>query len=112
MENTIFLKDVLDQMKLRDANGFAVAFDIVVREFSIQNKTGGKLKTYNDARLLIQKPKSKQRSFKEDPLSFQKERKNPNHFSNHTRNLELANGEKKKINIRFIILFNGKKVVY
>lgn len=114
MENEIFLTDVLDQMELRDADGFAVAFDIEVREFSQQNKTGGKYRVYNDARLLIAKPSHKKhkKSLFEKVMVEAKASKNPNHFYNHTRNLELSNGEKKKINIRFIIKFNGKKVIY
>lgn len=114
MSKTIFLKEVLEQMELKTAAGFAISFDIEVREFSAQSETGGKYKVYNDARLLISKP----RTFKGKKNSLQKlffedkKVKNPSHFSNHTRNIELANGEIKKINIRFIIKFNGKKVIY
>ena len=41
-----------------------------------------------------------------------KERKNPHHFQNKTRNIRLPNGERRKIHIRFIIEFNGQKVIY
>ena len=44
-------------------------------------------------------------------LSQKKEFKNPNHFKNRTRNISTSEGER-KINILFIIEFNGKKVVY
>lgn len=114
MEKTIFLKDVLRQMELKDRDGFAFPFDIEVREFSAQNKTGGKYKVYNGARLLVSKPKSKsiKKSLLQKTLHPDKSKKNPNHHENHTRNLELANGEIKTINIRFIIKFNGKLVNY
>lgn len=100
-------------MDLKTPDGFAVPFDISVREFSAQNKSGGKLKFYNDARLLISKPK-KNKSEKNllHLLADKKPFRNPNHFENQTRNIELASGDIKKINIRFIIEFNGKKVVY
>lgn len=99
---------------MKDENGFAVPFDIEVREFSAQIKAGGKYKVYNGARLLASKPKhGNPKGFDASQLFLdKKERKNPNHFLNHTRNLELANGEKKKINIRFIIKFNHKNVIY
>lgn len=42
-----------------------------------------------------------------------KVRRNPNHFENKTRNIKvLPQGDIKTINIRFIIEFNGKKVIY
>ena len=108
---TIFLKDVLEQMELKDSEGYAVPFDIELREFSNQNKTGGKYKIYNDARLLITKPKHKHNFHRNQSIHFEeKVKKNPNHSENHTRNIELANGEIKTINRHFIIKFNGKKV--
>jgi len=114
MDKTIFLKDVLQQMELKDPDGFAVPFDIEVREFSAQNKTGGKYKVYNGARLLVSKPKKNRiPGIPEAGVIYRdKSRKNPNHHDNQTRNIELANGEIKTINIRFIIKFNGKSVNY
>lgn len=114
MEKPLFLQDVLKAMDMKDENGYAVPFDIAVREFSAQNKTGGKYRVYNDARLLIAKPKTA--PGEKDPalllLRPEKARKNPNHFVNSSRNIELPNGEIKKINIRFIIKFNNQNVVY
>lgn len=114
MNNIVFLKNVLEQMELKTPEGYAVPFDIEVREFSFQNKTGGKYRVYNDARLLISKPKTKtiKKNLLNNLFSKNKLWRNPNHFKNQTRNIELANGEIKKINIRFIIKFNGKNVVY
>lgn len=111
MEKSVFLKDVLSQMDLKTPDGFAVPFDISVREFSAQSKSGGKLRYYNDARLLISKPKKHGKNLM-NLLAEKKSVRNPNHFENQTRNIELASGDIKKINIRFIIQFNGKEVVY
>lgn len=97
-------------MELKDKEGFAVPFDIELREFSKQNGTGGKYKIYTAARLLISKPKSPKNQNRHFNLFDERARKNPNHRANHTRNIELANGEIKTINIRFIIKFNGKYV--
>lgn len=101
-------------MDLKTPDGFAVPFDIEFRKYSAQSKTGGAYRVYNDARLLISKPtnKSLKKSALEKLFAPDKARKNPNHWENQTRNLELANGEIKKINIRFIVKFNGKNVIY
>lgn len=113
MKDVIYLKDVLEIMQMKDEAGMAIPFDIEVRQFSAQNSTGGKYVVYNDARLLRVKPSKKTYKSKVAELFYlEKKEKNPNHFANSTRNIELANGEIKKINIRFIIKFNGKKVCY
>ena len=39
-------------------------------------------------------------------------KRNPRHYENRTRNLELQNGETKKIHIRLITSINGKKTHY
>ena len=42
-----------------------------------------------------------------------KMRKNPNHFENKTRNIKvLPQGDIKTLNIRCIVEYNGKKVIY
>jgi len=109
MENQIFLKEVLKIIHSKDTEGNPVRFDLELREFSRQNKTGGKYKAYNEACLLSAAKKGKtgnKRYFEE------KEKRNQNHWENRTRNIELANGDIKRINILYIIKFNGKKVMY
>lgn len=103
----MFLREVLEEMRKLDAKKNPVPFPIKVRSFSVQNKTGGSLNHYPNATLL-QAPKKKgiKRLKMETPF------KNPNHWENRTRNIKLENGEIKKINILFIIEFNGCKVVY
>ena len=41
-----------------------------------------------------------------------RERKNPNHHENKTRNIELQSGQIKKLNFRLITKFNGLEVIY
>lgn len=112
MENVIYLKDVLHYMHSKDSKGDPLKFDIELREFSLQNKTGGKYKVYNDACLLTT-PSKKRTDIKALSYFYEdKTHKNPNHWQNRTRNLQLANKQIKKINILFIIKFNGKEVIY
>ncbi len=106
MDKTIYLRDVLKEMQNLDADKNPVPFNLVVREFSSQKKTGGTLTKYIGATLMQQ---GKKRSL--ISLAEGREQKNPNHWENKTRNIKA--GEKiRKINILFIIEFNGLKVVY
>jgi len=111
---TIYLKEVLNQMKTLDANGKANPFSIKFRTYNKFSKTGGKLKHYPIAKLVMKEENpninsiAALRTTPKAPVA----RKNPNHFDNKTRNLNLPNGEKRKINIRYIIEFNNLKVIY
>ncbi|MDO6813824.1 hypothetical protein [Tenacibaculum soleae] len=115
LAETIYLKDVLQQMKTPDKDGQAVPFAIKVRTLNRYSKKGGKLNSYTEARLVM-KEKQERITSVEALRTMQpkvlKERKNPHHFQNKTRNIRLSNGERKKIHIRFIIEFNNKKVIY
>lgn len=112
MKNTIFLTEALKIMHSKNSDGTPVHFDVEIREFSRQNKTGGKYKIYNDAKLLSQNKSSKKGIIKKYNYTNEKDKRKQNHWENRTRNLELANGEIKRINILFIIKFNGKNVIY
>ena len=46
MEKTLFLSDVLTEMKKVDARKNPVPFSLKIRSFNLQNKTGGKLISY------------------------------------------------------------------
>lgn len=107
MEKTIFLSDVLSEMRKIDDKNKPVPFSIKVRSFSVQNKKGGEIKNYPYATLL-QAPKQKGTK----RLAMNADFKNPNHYENRTRNIKLNDQKIKKINILFIDEFNGKKVVY
>jgi hypothetical protein len=113
MVKRIFLRQVLEEIKKVDANGLAVPFDIEFRTFNSQNKGGGGLKVYEGARLLIGK-KLEGKEF--NPKSFfyrnERERKNPNHWQNRTRNIETPSGQIRKLNILYITKFNGNEVIY
>ncbi len=94
-------------MKKLDAGKSPVPFSLSVREFSEQNGSGGKLVFYKNATLMQQGVK---RSL--TALASGVQRKNPNHWENKTRNIKLENGKIRKLNILFIVEYNGKKVVY
>ena len=113
MEN-ISLQEVLRQMKLKDQNGNALPFNITCYTLNRNTKKGGDLKTYMNARLLIAKKQSgiSMVALTKSVSILPKTRRNPNHFANATRNIELPNGDFKKIHIRYIDTFNGKKMVY
>ena len=115
MEDTIFLKDVLSTMNTLNSDGFAVPFSIKVRTYNRYSKTGGKLNHYPKAKLVMKEGAAKYdeitalRTKPKAPVA----RKKPYHFANKTRNIKiLPSGKIKKIHIRFIIEFNGKKVIY
>lgn len=105
MQNAIFLSQVLKEMKKLDDKKNPIPFTITVRTFNNQNKSGGKLITYENA-VLMQAPKTPGKI----RLSQKRTFKNPNHYGNRTRNLKTDEGIK-KINILFIIKFNGVDVV-
>lgn len=113
MVKRMFLRQVLEEIKKTDAEGDSIPFDIEFRTYNRNNKMGGVLKRYEKAKLLIGK-KLKGKPFI-DAEYFYREvrvRKNPNHFDNRTRNIELPGGQIKKINILFITKFNNHEVIY
>jgi hypothetical protein len=105
MQKTMFLREVLTEMKKLDENKNPVPFSITVRTYNQQNKVGGRLVTWDNA-TLMQPPKTPGKIRLSQKIDF----KNPNHFKNHTRNLKTNLG-KKKINILFITMFNGYDVI-
>jgi len=111
MKKNIFLNDVLKKMKERKNDGSPVKFNIKVREYNRQNKTGGKLKEYRNVNLVMA-DKTKKISALKKLQHVSAERKFPNHWKNRTRNIELPNGDIRKINILLITEFNGQKVIY
>lgn len=103
MENGfITLSEALKIFNLRDAKGMFVPFDIEYRTFNEQTKQGGKLKAYYGVKYL---PEAK--ATEEETTG-----KTPKHYKNRTRNIELSNGEIKKIRIDFIVSINNTKVIY
>lgn len=101
----ITLPEALKIFNLRDANMMFVPFDIEYRTFNEQTKQGGKLKAYHGVKYL---PEAKETEEATADLSV----KTPNHYKNRTRNIELSNGEVRKLRIDFIVSINNTKVIY
>lgn len=113
MSETIFLSEALKIIDRQDKIGGAIPFDLTFRSLQRNSKTGGKLYTYEQ----VKKYRKKKYEHSETAMlnavqSGERPQKNPNHFANRTRNLELQNGEIKKIHIRLIISINGKTIIY
>ena len=113
MVEHIFLRQVLKEMEKIGTDKKPVPFEIECRTFNTNNKSGGALKKYSNARLLV-KTKSKGKVFNpyEHEYRVFRNRKNPNHWDNRTRNIELSNGMVRKLKILYITKFNGKPVAY
>lgn len=107
----IHLNDALNLMKERLVNGQFKPFNISFRTFNSQNSTGGKLRVIQGARLLPDKSKKK-RITMYNVLEVDKTQRPPDHYTNRTRNIELPDGQVRKIRIDFIIEMNNKKVIY
>jgi hypothetical protein len=105
VKNQMFLSAVLTEMKNLDVQKNPVPFSISFRTYNRQNKSGGRLISYENA-TLMQPPKTTGKIRLSQNIDF----KNPNHWENHTRNLKTNEGIK-KINIFFITKFNGCEVV-
>ena len=101
----ITLPEALKIFNTKDEKGMFVPFDIEYRTFNKQTKQGGKLKVYYGVKHLPSAKKSE-----EVPTDLHT--KLPNHYKNRTRNIELSNGEIKKIRIDFIVSINNTKVIY
>ncbi|PKH50861.1 hypothetical protein CXF68_09255 [Tenacibaculum sp. Bg11-29] len=110
----ISLREVLQEINKKDKDGNPFPFSVSVWSLNRQSKKGGSLKHYDKARLLVGK-KVKNLSAASLLIAAQSAArlsKQPNHFKNRTRNIELENGDIKKIHIRLIDTFNGKKMQY
>lgn len=113
MNETVFLRQVIKELEKVDSKGNSIFHEIEYRTFNTNNKSGGALKKVK-ARLLI-KNKLKGKVFDpfENGFRLSRDRKNPNHWLNVTRNLELEkSGLIRKVKIRYITKFNGVEVVY
>lgn len=109
----ISLKEGLAILNQKDHRGTLIPFDMTYRTFNATSKRGGKLKFYNDARLLLEKnPNRIHKDTIENILVPVKPSKNPNHFANRTRNIELPDFSVVTICIDFIISINNKEIIY
>ena len=111
--NVLFLKEALKVLSLKDREGKPFPFDLRYRTFNSQTKKGGKIKEYKGVKHLPgAKGETKLSLSPEAIFASEKPSRNPSHFDNRTRNIELPTGEIKKIRIDFIIEINGQKVIY
>ena len=113
MNDTISLTEALKIIYTKDKAGNPYPFDISVRTLNRQSKTGGKLNIYKGAKRVTSVNRKMDKEAIINTLHYLPSiRRNPNHVKNRTRNIQLVNGQKKKIHIRLIHSINGKKVVY
>ncbi len=109
----ISLNEALQEMDKRDRNDKILPVDLIVKTFSSAKRTGGSTKEYSNVKCFpIAKTSRKKSITVKNILDPVKAIKNPNHFENYTRSIELPDGSIKRINIIFIISVNGKKVIY
>lgn len=109
----IFLKDALKIFSLKDRDNKPFPFDIRYRTFNSQTKQGGKMLEYKGVKHLPDANKNSLPSLNPEAVfAIDKPSRNPNHFDNRTRNIELPSGEIKKLRIDFIDSINGQKMIY
>jgi len=113
MENGISFKEAITIIDKVDKLGNAYPFDISFRTLNRNSKTGGRLIEYKQVKKYRRQIKSiTKASLTKQVQSGTDVKRKPNHQENRTRNLELQNGEIKKIHIRLIDTINGKKMHY
>ena len=114
MKQAISLKQALQIIETKDQDGFPVPFDISFRTLNKNSKSGGALRTLQQATILTSLPKQqltdKQKT--DNLLIANKPRKKPSHFLNRTRNIKKANGEIDKVHIRLITSIKHQNVEY
>jgi len=96
-----------------DKDGNSFPFDIVFRTLNRNSKRGGRLVEYKQVvKSTTRKKDASKHSLLASIHKTEIVNKKPNHFKNRTRNLQLQNGEIKKIHIRLIVSINGKTIQY
>ena len=113
VKGTILLRDALKQMEAVN-DGIPARFDLVVCTYSQERNTGGEILELNNVRLSgfakQQQSKIAPEFLREQP-QFENEKRNPHHRENKTKNILLANGQTRKIRIRFIMFYNKMQVI-
>ncbi|AOR28919.1 hypothetical protein FORMB_18890 [Formosa sp. Hel1_33_131] len=113
MKNRFDFKSAVAIIDRVDHEGNAIPFDVTFRTYQKFSKTGGKHLEYNQVKKLRSKKSTPSMASMlvalQSPTGV---KRNPRHYENRTRNLELQNGETKKIHIRLITSINGKKTHY
>ena len=110
--STISFSNCLAIINAKDVKGNPIPFSLKVYSLNRNSKKGGVLKVYENAKLLNSKKFERNlENLTKQATAEVKDTKNPNHFKNRTRNIELANGDIKKIHVRLIDSINGQKVL-
>lgn len=113
MKDGVSFSEVIAIIDRVDKEGRPFPFDISFRTIQRNSKTGGKLITYKGVKKYVPRKFQKSKASQvKDVQELPGIKRNPNHFENRTRNLELQNGEIKKVKIRHIISLNGKIMHY
>lgn len=97
-----------------DADGKPASFDVKFVTMDLKRGTGGEIIEVKGVRKTVGKRNgvAVMDTRERQTPAEERERRNPNHFLNSTRNILLPNGELRKLHIRLIIEFNGKKVCF
>lgn len=110
--STVSFSECLAIINQKDKRGNSVPFDVDVYSLNKQSKKGGVLKRYKNVKLLAWEKRERTLHGQVKAASTEvRSKKNPNHFGNRTRNIELPNGDIKKLHLRIIDSINGKKVL-
>lgn len=115
----VLLKDALQMMEAKNPEtGEYLPFDFGYCTYSRQRDEGGKLIDYKGVKLTsnIVDEQAKKEAAPIDPNLrdgiVEVKNTNPFHRKNKTRNIQLANGEIRKLNFLFITSLNNQPVVY
>lgn len=99
----------MDSIGLNDAMRYiwmGNEFSMVVVAADRKRDKGGNLIKYAGVKLTPQFDRKKK------VITMESVSKNPNHFTNDTRNIILPNGNTESFHPRLMIEFNGREVVY
>lgn len=109
--STVNFSECLEIINRKDKNGNPVPFDANIYTLNRNSKKGGLLKKYKNIKLLAwNKQQITLKGLTKVAQSEVRIIRNPNHFQNRTRNIEVSDSEIKKIHLRLIDSINGKKV--
>jgi hypothetical protein len=102
----IHLKDAMSGMETE--NPFSITFVTC----DTNRKTGGDMIKLENVILSFHQKNARELGFEKSELPVTEFSKNPNHYTNATRNVLLQNGMRRKFHIRLLLEFNGQKVFY
>lgn len=78
---------------------------------TVIKRSSGEIKVYQRVKKLVSERREKPAKG-EKAQEGEAARRNPNHSFNQTRNIQLPNGDIRKIHLRLITEFNGHKVYW